>query len=147
MKVKVMKNEDIFLEIVKQNPSIYQYVEFKPGTPYISAFDASGRRIAKHVTIDDKQRAMQANIRTKAPTLSYDNGVYCWADGVHVYLFVEPDLAHALWPNREPLKNEYVPMANGETLLTFPSLVHLRNISYHHQKAKLANITQLQKQK
>ena len=142
-----MKNEDIFLKIVKQNPSIYQYVEFKPGTPYISAFDANGRRTAKHVTHAEESRAMAPAKKYGTPTLSYDNGVYCWADGVHVYLFVEPDLAHALWPNREPLKNEYVPMANGETLLTFPSLVHLRNISYLHQKAKLANIAQLQKQK
>lgn len=137
-----MKNEDIFLKIVKQNPSIYQYIELTPGTPYISAFDASGRRTAKHVTSDDKQRAMEANIRTKAPTLTYDNGIYCWADGFHVYLFVEPDLARALWPNREPLKNEYVPMANGETLLTFPSLVHMRNTSYHHQKQKLIDAAQ-----
>ena len=137
-----MKNEDIFLKIVNQNPSIYQYIELIPGTPYISAFDASGRRTAKHVTIDDKQRAMEANTRTKAPTLAYDNGIYCWADGIHVYLFVEPDLARALWPNREPLKNEYVPMANGETLLTFPSLVHMRNTSYHHQKQKLIDAAQ-----
>ncbi|MBE6459704.1 MAG: hypothetical protein E7009_01830 [Alphaproteobacteria bacterium] len=137
-----MKNEDIFLKIVKQNPSIYQYVEFKTGTPYISAFDTNGRRTAKHVTYDDKHRALEPAIRTKAPTLSYDNGVYCWADGTNVYLFVEPDLARALWPNREPLQNGYVPMANGETLLTFPSLMHLRNTSYHHQKQKLMNAAQ-----
>lgn len=142
-----MKNEDIFLKIVKQNPSIYQYVEFKPGTPYISAFDANGHRTAKHVTHDDISRAIKLSAKTNMPTLAYDNGVYCWVEKNKVYLFVEPDLAHALWPNREPLKNEYVPMANGETLLTFPSLIHMRNTSYHHQKAKLANIAQLQKQK
>ncbi len=137
-----MKNEEIFLNVVKQNPSVYQYVKFTTGTPYISAFDASGRRIAKHVTFDDKQRAQEAAIRSKEPTLSYDNGVYCWADGTSVYLFVEPDLAQALWPNREPLKNVYVPMANGETLLTFPSLMHLRNISYYHHKNKIAQAAQ-----
>ncbi len=142
-----MKNEDIFLNIVKQNPNIYQYVKFTVGTPYISAFDTNGRRTAKHVTHDDRQRAMEANIRTQTPTLAYDNGVYCWADGYNVYLFVEPDLARALWPNREPLKNEYVPMANGETLLTFPSLAHMRNTSYHYQKQKIINATHTTHQK
>ena len=44
-----MKNEDIFLEIVKQNPSIYQYVKFTAGTPYISAFDSNGKRIKFNV--------------------------------------------------------------------------------------------------
>lgn len=141
-----MKNEDIFLKIVKQNPSIYQYIEFKPGIPYISAFDANGHRTAKHVTHDDIERATNLSAKTQSPTLAYDNGVYCWVEKNKVYLFVEPDLAHALWPDREPLQNEYVPMANGETLLTFPSLVHMRNTSYHHQKQKLMDATNRTKQ-
>ncbi len=141
-----MEKEDFFLSVVKQNPSVYQYVCFTPGTPYISAFDTNGKRIAKHVTFDDQMRAAQLSIKTNQPTLAYNNGVYCWADNNHVYLFVEPDLARALWPNREPLKNEYVPMANGETLLTFPSLAHMRNTSYRHQKAKIADTIRLNTQ-
>lgn len=137
-----MKNEDIFLKIVKQNPSIYQYTEFKVGTPYISAFDSTGRRTAKHVTHDEFSRITELSLKNNQPTLAYDNGVYCWVENNNVYLFVEPDLARALWPNREPLQNEYVPMANGETLLTFPSLMHLRNTSYHHQKQKLMDTAQ-----
>lgn len=142
-----MKNEEIFLNVVKQNPSIYQYVKFTAGTPYISAFDASGRRVAKHVSHDEVKRAAKLSTETKSPVLAYDNGVYCWSNGENeIYLFVEPDLAHALWPNREPVKTEYVPMANGETLLTFPSLIHLRNISYHHQKNKIARAAQKKQQ-
>ena len=135
-----MEKEDIFLKIAKQKPEIYQYIQFQVGTPYISAFDTNGKRVAKHVTFDDKMRAAQLSIKTQQPTLAYDNGIYCWADNSRVYLFVEPDLAHALWPDREPLKNEYVPMSNGETLLTFPSLAHMRNTSYRHQKSKLNDI-------
>ena len=137
-----MKNEDMFLKIVKQNPAIYQYIEFKVGTPYISAFDATGRRTAKHVTHEDISRTTQLSLTTSQPTLAYDNGVYCWVENNKIYLFVEPDLAHALWPNREPLKTAHVPMSNGETLLTFPSLIHMRNTSYHHQKQKLMNASQ-----
>ena len=142
-----MKNQDFFLEIVKQSPNIYQYIKFTVGTPYISAFDALGNRSAKHVTYDDVARAARRSIETKQPTLAYDNGVYCWSNGTNqVYLFIEPDLAHALWPNREPLKTEFVPMANGETLLTFPSLIHMRNTSYLHQKQKLADAARLNTQ-
>lgn len=133
-----MEKEDIFLKIAKQKPEVYQYIHFQAGIPYISAFDTNGNRIAKHVTHDDVARAARRSIEIRQPTLAYDNGVYCWSNGKdNVYLFVEPDLAHALWPNREPLKTEFVPMANGETLLTFPSFVHMRNTSYRHQKSKL----------
>ena len=142
-----MKNEDFFLEVVKQNPNIYQYIKFTAGTPYISAFDTLGHRSAKHVTHEDVTRAAQRSIDTKQPTLAYDNGVYCWANGAdQVYLFVEPDLARTLWPNREPLKTVFVPMANGETLLTFPSLAHMRNTSYRHQKQKIADTIRLNTQ-
>ena len=143
-----MKNEDIFLKIVKQNPNIYQYTKFKAGIPYISGFDSMGKRIAKHVTQQDVERASKLSTDNKQPVLAYNNGVYCWSFGPDaVFLFVEPDLAHALSPNCEPLKTEYVPMSDGETLLTFPSLMHMRNTSYRHQKAKLEATRQLQHQK
>ena len=139
-----MKNEDIFLNVVKRTPHIYQYIKFTAGTPYISAFDANGRRIATHVSHEDVVRAAKRSTETKQPVLAYENGVYCWSNGENeIYLFVEPDLAHALWPNREPLKTEFVPMANGETLLTFPSLMHMRNTSYRYQKEKIARAQQI----
>ena len=142
------KNEDIFLKIVKKNPNIYQYTRFTAGIPYISSFDASGKRIAKHVTQEDVIRASKLSTNNNAPVLAYNNGIYCWSFGPDaVFLFVEPDLAHALSPTQEALKTEYVPMSDGETLLTFPSLVSMRNTSYRHQKAKIEQSRQPQHQK
>lgn len=145
-----MKKEEAFLTVAKQNPAVFQYIPFKAHTPYISAFDANGKREARQVTNQDIKNAADLSIKLDTPVLSYENGVYCWAWGADcVFLFVEPDFAAAFEATGTKVRtDQFVPMVNGETLLTFPSLVHLRNASYLHQKAKLTKQNlQTQKQK
>lgn len=135
--------EQAFLRTVGKNPSVFQYTRFVAGTPYITSFDQNGRRTARHVSHDEVIVASKLSTQLNQPVLTYDNGVYCWSWGPDVvFLFVEPELAHALMPNRKPITTEFVPMANGETYLGSPSLSHLRRISYDYQKRKIAQQTQ-----
>lgn len=142
MKKTTNTNAEAFLRTVGQNPSVFQYTPYKVGTPYITPFDKNGHRVARHVTQYDVEMASKLSTTLNQPVLTYENGVYCWSWGPDaVFLFVEPDLAAALFPTRKPITTEFVPMANGETYLGSPSLKHLYRISYEHQKRKITQQT------
>ncbi len=144
-----MKKEEAFLKVAKLNPQVFQYIPFKAGTPYISGFDAMGNRTAKHITHEDVINATKLSTELNIPVLTYENGIYCWSWGTDcVFLFVEPDFAAEFEKTGTMVRtNQFVPMTNGETLLTFPSLIHLRNTSYLHQKAKIKATMSKQKVK
>ena len=137
------------MKIANKNPQIFQYIPFKVGTPYISAFDAMGNRKACQVNDNDIKLSSKLSSQLDKPVLSYENGVYCWSWGADcIFLFVEPDLAEEFEKHGTHVQHDqFVPMTNGETLLTFPSLIHLRNTSYLHQKAKIATLNKKQNQK